>query len=340
MDEDRKVGYIKKSIALGILISLSSFVVILYLTVTEETVKALVAIHPGYLIAAIIVHISTWVVWSVKLKVLTGATGNHLRLVDALKMVVTSVFAAAITPSHVGGEPVRIYMLTKSVRISDATAIIFCERFLDLIFLILMAPLGLFIFKDYIFHNLNSGFFAFLCLAVLLIVLVLTLVVSLFRWPEWYLTGLYKLLRHIKGQDKAKKLIDMVRENLYAFITSMKRFIKEGRREVIVALICTVVYWAMEFFIVSLILMGLDSPPAIVHVFAAQVILMLFILIPLSPGCSGVAEFGFSALFALFVESSILGIVVILWRLITYYQNLIVGGVVGLSILKAMNEKR
>lgn len=117
-------------------------------------------------------------------------------------------------------------------------------------------------------------------------------------------------------------------------------FVTQGRRELTGALICTVVYWSMEFFIVSLILMGLGSPPAIVHVFAAQVILTLFVLIPLSPGGSGVAEFGFSALFAIFVNSSILGIVVILWRLITYYQNLAVGGIVGLSILKAMNEKR
>ena len=340
MEEDRKVGYIKKSIALGVLISLASIIAILYLTVTEETVKALVTIHPGFLVAAIIVHISSWIVWSVKLKVLTSATGNHLRLRYALKMVVTSVFIAAITPSHIGGEPVRIYMLTKSVRISDATAIIFCDRFLDFIFLILMAPLGLFIFKDHIFHNLNSGFFAFLCLAVLLIVIALTLVVSLFRRPEWYLSSLYKLIRPLKGEDKAKSLTDKVRKNLDLFIASMRMFIKQGKQGLILAFVCTVVFWSMEFFIVSLILMGLGSPPSIVHVFAAQVILMMFVLIPITPGGSGVAEFGFTALFALFVKPSILGVVVILWRFTTYYLNLIVGGVTGLSILKAMNDKR
>ncbi len=332
MRYDRNI--VSRSLILAILISLASILVILYFTVTDETLKSLFMIRPVFLLAAITLHILSWVVWGVKIKVLSRITGNHLRLFDTVRIVMASAFTAAITPSHAGGEPVRIYLLSKSVNIGDATAIIFCERFLDLLFLILLSPFGLYIFKGILFRNFEI--YAFFCLGFLMFIVILTLVVLTLYHPGGFISRLYRIISFIKGEKKARVIMDKVEKNLEAFIRSMKRFIREGRRELAGASICTVIFWSMEFFIPPLILMGLGSSPQVVYAFVAQVILMMLVLIPVTPGGSGIAELGFTALFSFFVRPSILGVLVVLWRFITYYLNIIAGGLAGLSFLRTM----
>jgi len=85
---------------------------------------------------------------------------------------------------------------------------------------------------------------------------------------------------------------------------------------------------------VPVILMGLNLPPAIVISFAAQVLLMILLVLPITPGSSGIAELGATSLFSLFVPVYLVGIVVVAWRAFTLYLNLIVGGFVSFKILK------
>ena len=67
---------------------------------------------------------------------------------------------------------------------------------------------------------------------------------------------------------------------------------------------------------------------------AVQVFLTFIMVVPVTPGASGIAELGGAALFGILVPVSILGVVVAAWRLITYYLNLVIGGVVSVKILK------
>jgi len=48
-------------------------------------------------------------------------------------------------------------------------------------------------------------------------------------------------------------------------------------------------------------------------------------MIPLTPGGSGVAEIAATSLYSLFVPSAIVGVFVLLWRLILYYLNIFLG---------------
>jgi hypothetical protein len=57
-------------------------------------------------------------------------------------------------------------------------------------------------------------------------------------------------------------------------------------------------------------------------------------VIPATPGASGVAEFGATPLFSVFVTSSLLGITIVAWRALTFYMNIIVGSFVSARILK------
>ena len=57
-------------------------------------------------------------------------------------------------------------------------------------------------------------------------------------------------------------------------------------------------------------------------------------MIPLTPGASGIAEISFSSLYGLFVNSSVLGILVVLWRSILFYFNILLGLIASLLIVQ------
>ena len=48
-------------------------------------------------------------------------------------------------------------------------------------------------------------------------------------------------------------------------------------------------------------------------------------MIPLTPGSSGIAEVGATTMYALFIPASVVGIFVVLWRIVLYYFNIALG---------------
>jgi uncharacterized protein (TIRG00374 family) len=56
--------------------------------------------------------------------------------------------------------------------------------------------------------------------------------------------------------------------------------------------------------------------------------------IPLTPGNSGIAELSTATIYSTFVSTSVLGIFILGWRIVTYYLNIIVGGLVSIRILR------
>jgi hypothetical protein len=96
----------------------------------------------------------------------------------------------------------------------------------------------------------------------------------------------------------------------------------------------TALFWFCEFIIVSMLLLGLGQPPIFVESLIAQLVIALIMMIPLTPGGSGIAEVVFTSLYGLFVNSSILGILVVLWRSILYYFNILLGLISSLIIVR------
>ena len=323
---------LKKSLLFSVLVSLVSIVIVIWFTMDMDDIGKISEIDPLYLIIALFFHVGSWAIWSARIKTLTKASGGFISFSKTFKIVVSSLFAAAITPSQAGGEPMRIYLLTKDMKAGDATAIIFTDRFLDMAFLILISPLSLVIFRNVIF---SGGLFVFLIFTIALFVFAIVLTVLIMYRPE-IIKNLVKkissLISRFRGEEKANQLIDRIDSEIDSFVESMWNLAKR-RIDLIFASFCTVAYWSIEFFIASLIMMGLGYPPQVLHTFAAQILLTVIVLVPITPGSSGIAEFGFVALFSTFAKSVPMGVFVVLWRLITYHFNLIAGGVAISKVL-------
>ena len=83
--------------------------------------------------------------------------------------------------------------------------------------------------------------------------------------------------------------------------------------------------------------MGLSQTPSVLVVFAAQVLIAIIIVVPVTPGASGVAELGTASIFSVFVNAPLIGVTVIAWRALTYHMNLFLGGLMSLKVIKDMD---
>ncbi|MBU0496371.1 MAG: flippase-like domain-containing protein, partial [Candidatus Thermoplasmatota archaeon] len=247
-----------------------------------------------------------------------------------------------ITPSMAGGEPVRIHLLRRNgLSLGQATASVLGERLLDAIFILLLVPFAFFLYKD----RIDIGFIQ-VGLSIGIVVFIVGIILFLYaiKNPEQtksiICTLNYKIRKIFKRKEEGSdSFVAWINTEVDNFHDSMIFFIKKGRRAFLSAGFITILFWSTGFLIPSMILLGLGLPPFFLESYAAQVLLIVIVMMPTTPGSSGVAEGGVAALYSVLIGSSysyLLGVFVLLFRFITFHMNLIVGGIFQYHIFRSV----
>ncbi len=322
-----------KTAIFGILISLVTSLIIIKLTETSLTWEAVKSANVYYLAIAVLLQTMFWFFWALRLKEVVNYLNHSLSFSYAFEMTLASMFLAAITPSSAGGEPLRIKMLSdKGVNVGSAAAAVLAERVLDSIFFATALPVLI----------LVSGFATKFGMEVTIIfatllTFFLLLLYHLFRKPERVdkLTEyIYRLFKKV-SEEKAHNLQDYIRRELFAFRDASIQLSTISKKSLFVLLILTAALWTVGFMIPSAILLALGSKPFFLLSYTSQLIIVVVSLIPLTPGSSGIAEASMAYLYSRFVSSDILGILVGIWRFVTYVLNIVAGMFINIRILKS-----
>ncbi|MCQ1536977.1 flippase-like domain-containing protein [Methanosarcina sp. KYL-1] len=331
----------KKWLAASLLISAVSIAIVLGFTFDPETLEALRKIKTEYIIAAALLHVFSYIVWGFRTRTLCKALGYEIAPLKTIEIVISSVFAAGITPSSAGGEPLRVHMLHQNkIPLGRATAIVVGERLLDAFFIFASLPFALSIFGD-MFSNYEFDA-AFLTANTLVFIILAFFVYGVWK-PEKVKLMTHRTVERLtplfgKRTDAAiSHLMEQADREIDHFHDSVLVFLSEGKKGLLWGVAYTFVFWVTEFSLLVLVLLGLSQHPSIPTVFAAQVLLAVIMIVPATPGASGVAELGAASIFSVFVNSSVLGITVIAWRALTYHLNLLAGGFMSLKVLKDMD---
>ncbi|MCD4810481.1 MAG: flippase-like domain-containing protein [Methanosarcinales archaeon] len=327
---------LKKLFIISLIISIIVLVLVTVFTIGPDTLPILQRMEPVYLLAAVALHIVSYIIWGLRMKVMTEALGYRIGVKDATEIVIANLFAASVTPSMAGGEPVRIHMLNRNanVPVGDASAVVIGERVLDALLLLIATPFALWVLSgSLISWEMDLA----IIVAELFVLLMVFVAIGGLLNPsfiDWLSSLISRGLHRVGRFDRTEHLIQFIDKELLNFHNSLWAFMRTGKQGLFFGCICTMIYWIVEFMVLPLILLGLNQPPSITVAMAVQVFLTFIMIVPVTPGASGVAELGGAALFGILVPVSILGIVVAAWRLITYYLNLVIGGVVSVKILK------
>jgi uncharacterized protein (TIRG00374 family) len=334
---------------ISIVLSIAVILLILYFTIDANTLYYLshVNIQYEYFFIAVLLSVFSWLVWGLRLQVLSNAIDEnvHIGLWEATRIVIANLFLANITPALAGGEPLRIYLLKKDgMSLGGATAAILGERLIDAICVLICVPLAFFIFRDRLHDTaLTVGLF----IGIVLFILFLLIFLYALKNPSKIKTFLIflhnKVTRLLKKDEHTEpgKIVIFIEKEVDSFHTSMLFFIGEGKTTFLYVSVLTVAYWAIGFMIPSMLLLGLGLPPFFVESYAAQMLLLVIVMMPTTPGSSGVAEISMSGLYGVLIGSShgyLLGVFVLLFRFVTYYMSLIAGAIFQYRIFKSLTS--
>jgi len=350
VDPPPKRPKVKLYTVISLSLSLLIIGLVLYFTITPDTIHKLtqVQFHYEFFLIAILLNIMSWVLWGWRLQVLSRALDPsvHISLWEGTRIVIANLFLANITPALAGGEPLRIYLLKKDgMTVGCATAAILGERLIDALCILILIPFAFLVFKD----RLNNPALALgLTIGVALFIVFVLLFLYALKNPAKvknlliYLSDRFSRLRK-KKKDSAEsaRLVSFIGREVDSFHSSMQFFIGEGKRAFLYVSLLTVVFWAVGFMIPSMLLMGLGLPPYFIESYAAQLLLLVIIMMPTTPGSSGIAEISVSGLYSVIIGSTygyLLGVFVLLFRLITYHMNLIAGAIFQHRIFKSLTS--
>ena len=328
------------SVVISLILSLISITIIFLLTFDKSAFDKVSEIQLNWLLIAILLHILSWVVWGLRISVMSGYIDRRYRvnLREGTSIALSNLFLAAITPSMAGGEPVRIRMLSKKgMGTGKSSALVLGERVFDGFFILILVPVSLYIFSTYIeSENIR------MCLTVGLVLFIagMTFFVYSVLRPQLFKRMLKKLVKIIRIKEM-DKIFCMIDEFVEGFQRGTKEIFKmKNKAGIAIVFLLTAVYWFLEFLIPSCILKGLNQNPIILQSISAQILLVILVTLPLTPGASGIAEGGAALLYsAIIPERATLGLLILAWRFITYYMNIIVGGIFQYKFFKSFFSK-
>lgn len=140
---EKAVFSLKKGLYLFLILSASTSILIVYFTMDEGTWACLARVRYTYILAILGLILAGWSFDTLRLRTLVASLGNRISFIKSLGIVLSDIFAAAVTPSHMGGGIVQVYMLFREgVPIGSGWALSFIKLVLDLFVLAVIIPFG------------------------------------------------------------------------------------------------------------------------------------------------------------------------------------------------------
>lgn len=290
-----------------------------------------------------IIYVGLYIfVRSINLNMILKQFNKNFSLVNTFKIVLSTSFFDSITPFSSGGQPAQIYLLKKSgFKISDSTNSVIQHSIVYQIALVIFGIITIILNSIFNILGDNSLLRGFIIIGFSINISVVALLIF-FSFSKKtnlkILTAIINLLgklKILKKPDDVKKSID---ENMDKFISNSKQLFKNYKLLISGVLLCLVGF----FFLYSIplyISFGLNNFKdfnMLNTLVSSSYVMMIGSFIPI-PGGSGGIEYGFIKFFGNFISGSRLKAMMLIWRFVTYYLIIIVGGI-SLLLYKKRND--
>lgn len=255
-------------------------------------------------------------------------------LKKAYKMLLITKFFNGITPFSSGGQPMQILMLRKDgIRITKASNIIIQNFIIYQAALVLLGVFAvtynyfnqIFTEVELLKHLVMIGFIMNTLVMIGLIIISFSNKFNHFilRKTIWLLDRFHI----IKGKDKVLARWEERIDDFHEGTGYLKKNKMLCIRTLIYNIIYLVLIYVMPFFVVlGLNHSSVDGFTPIKSIVSSAYVLIMGSFVPI-PGASGGIEFGYFKFFGNFVKGSLLKASLLIWRTISYYIPMIIGGI-------------
>ena len=290
-------------------------------------------VRPVWMVAALGLMVVYWGLETMGLHLAVRRFAPRQQLWDTFRATMVGQFFNCITPFASGGQPMQaLYLVKKGVSLSFASCSLMIKFIVYQFVLTLYSAFTLvWCFKSFAGQISSVGWLTFVGFGVNLLVIAALLCLGFFRRPtERFLYGVIALLQklHLIGEDKAQAARQRCQKELGEFYEGFAQM----RRDVcgIMKISALTAMQLTAFFLIPLCIFngfGLGKADVLLMICAGAFVLNFTSFIPL-PGAAAGAEIGFHTIFRIFFPGSFLSLAILLWRLLTFYLPILVGGCV------------
>ncbi|WP_187262580.1 lysylphosphatidylglycerol synthase transmembrane domain-containing protein [Pontibacter beigongshangensis] len=332
MDQNRKTilkSFSPVKVLIPVLLGLAATVWLLLKDDQLTELKGITQAHLGWLAAALAVLLIRDLGYMYRIRSLTD---KFLSWRNSLDVIVLWEFASAITPSVVGGTAVATIILNKEgIPLGKSLAYVMFTAVLDNMFFIMAAPLVLLATQGEVFptFNLEPSFAANLRMAfyisyALIAVYTFIMIYALFVRPRAFKWLLLRITSWGFLRRWRVNAFQHGNEIVWASQQLRGKDFNYWAR----AIISTIFVWCARYFLLNCLIAAFTDITFGEHmlIVSRNLIFWIVMLVAITPGGAGIVEMAFPSFFGSFL-GRFSTIVVVLYRLITYYPYLLLGSV-------------
>ncbi len=269
-----------------------------------------------------------WLVNTQRLRLLLGDQRGKVSPVKSLGVVMAAEFAYCATPGGSGGPLTIMALLARNgVRPARGSAVFAMDQLSDLLFF-LCALVGILIYA--LFQHLSERMEWLLMVSAVSMFggLLSCVVIARYHRRLIRLSGRLLMRLNVKGATRmrwARKLLH--------FLAAFTDTLKLPFNTLITVFALTCVHWLLRYSVLYLAVRGLGADLQWAWSFLIQMLSLSAGQFSLLPGGAGAAELTSAALLTPMVGKSTAAAAILIWRAVTYYFYLVVGGPVFLLML-------
>ena len=316
-------------------------VLVLYFSLRHhfnEIIDTLINVNKIWIILAFLIMILCWLLKTIPIHLFCKEYKKNFKYKDSLILVLRTQFANAVTPFATGGQPYQVYFLkTKGIGIATSTGIIlqnFIVYQLALVFLGIVALISNLIFKFLPNNGLLIKLTALGFIINLLVICFSFLLAFARRFSKWLIRHSISILSklHIikNKEEQTKKWLSNISNFHDSSITLMKNW-KLFIGTIFINLLYLCLLYSIPVFV--LIATGKYNNFPSVNLFTtimvSAYVMLIGSFVPI-PGGTGGLEGAYKEFFGTILDGyngTITNSTMIVWRSITYFFGLIVGGI-------------
>ena len=257
------------------------------------------------------------------------------RFISSLRYCLIGQYFGSLTPLASGSQPSQLYAMTEDGIPGGASSSLLIVKFIihqsvNTIYLTLVLLLSF----NYFSSNIkNFSFFCILGYSINLSIIAIAMMICLNpKITKIILNLILKILHKLKIIKDVKNKYKNFERQLNSFHEETT-LIPKHLGACIYAAIFTFLEWSVFYSIPYCIYRSFSfSSTTYLTMLCAQVLLAMFMsFIPL-PGAEGGAEGGFYLIYNLFFKADTLLPAIFIWRIITYYLNILIGSIFTLLL--------
>lgn len=316
---DKIINNLVLVISFGVLAHL----VFLLITNDQNIWAYLSKIKFPYLLLIIVCLFANWLGHSIRLMIWTRYLGQGFKLKEALRIAVFTELGAAITPTLVGGGPIKLALLIKhKLSTGKAGFLTLLNGLEDFFMYCTVLVIGFFHARESIYKILASilEFIKYNFSKFVGILLCLAIIIFIFRRIQYFKNFLFIPQSYRRS---FASLINDLKGGWSEMIQCFSKVRKDGLGYLLLSLIVLFTQWTIRFSVLFILLTALDIDFEIFQIYIQQWIVYLTMIFIPTPGASGGAEATFYLIFEKSLPKDLLPLITSTWRFFMYYLMLL-----------------